>query len=172
MKSWAAGLGLAWLIASSGAQAAVYRCEAQGRVLFTDRPCHAGAAPQTIRTPNTMDGRAGLALAREYDRRIRREQRARDRADAGWLEQHEQRKAKAARLREGRVLRKPVAGMSPADVRQVLGEPDRTARVDGEDDTHERWTYERGDGSRATVSFSGGEVVKVRTGKAKKKAKR
>jgi len=64
-----------WIQVSS---AEIYRCDANGRLQFSDRPCVAGQAPLPVAEPNSMDTSTGdQALAREYDRDVSSARKAR-----------------------------------------------------------------------------------------------
>lgn len=137
------------------AEAAIYRCEQDGRTVYTDTPCAAASEPIAERQPTTIaaDGEADLAAA--HDERRERERDLRSTADAQWLRLHEDRKAEAARIRQGLVEGRVVAGMSAADVRHVRGAPDSIEPGAGAGG--ERWVYRR-DRRREVVEFENGHV--------------
>jgi len=137
------------------AAAEVYRCGSGGQVTYTDQPCAAGerlelAAPVTI-APE--DG----SLARSRERRIQADRQRRDAADAAWLERYEAETDKAEAIRSARLAGVAIEGMTAADVRQALGEPDKVTAGDG----GERWTYRLEDGGKQVVSFRDGAVSRV-----------
>ena len=153
-KRW---LGFAMMagVLSLRAEAAVYRCEQAGRTVYTDTPCAAGSEPMAERRPPTIAAGGEADLAAAHDERRERELDSRGDADAQWLRLHEERKAEAARVRQGLVEGRVVAGMSAADVRHVRGAPDSIepgAGVGGE-----RWVYRR-DRKREVVQFENGRV--------------
>lgn len=162
---WLAALAL---LAATAAPAAVFRCERGGRLVFTDVACFVGATPETIRAPNAMDTTAGAALARRWDERMARERGRRAAAEGEWLEAFEAGREKARRVRRGRVRGQVVEGMSAAQVRQVLGEPDEISRSGENGRERERWRY-AGDQATRTVTLADGEVTSVRESKARRR---
>jgi hypothetical protein len=142
-------------VLSLTSEAAVYRCEQGGRTVYTDTPCAAGSEPIAERQPTSIaaDGDADLAAA--HDERRERELDLRSTADAQWLRLHEDRRAEAARVRQGLVEGRVVAGMSAADVRHVRGAPDSIEPGAGAGG--ERWVYRR-DRKREVVQFENGRV--------------
>lgn len=153
------------------ARAEMYRCEQDGRIVFTDHPCAAGAQPHEPSRATVVSPGKGSDLAREYDERLSRQTENRDEADAEWLERHESEKADAARIRKALVENKVVGGMTPAQVRRVLGDPDDVARnVSGGKET-ERWTYRDGK-ARRTVNFKDGRVSQSSEKSSKKPSKK
>jgi hypothetical protein len=82
----------------------VYKCEEKGVITYTDRPCSPGAAaaelPDVIVT--TPPSRSEQDLARAHEERLARERAERDAADAQWLEEHAEAKARAERKPKGR----------------------------------------------------------------------
>jgi hypothetical protein len=163
---WAAGLCA--LLFSAAGDAAVYRCERDGAVIYADKPCAAGAQPAEL--PAAMVVPAGpapdlLKLAEERDARARA---ARDKADAEWLEAHEAEKAEAEQIRAGRIADEVVEGMSATDVRRLRGEPAVISNATGKSGRRETWSYVLDNGSRLHVTFSNGKVSAVRTKQEKK----
>lgn len=140
--------------------AEVYRCEREGRTVYTDVPCAAGARPQVPSAPAAVVTGAGVPaeVAKQYDERMAREKKARDEADAQWLEAHESRKAEEARIRAALIEGRVIAGMTPAQVRQVLGGPDEISHEVAGGRNIERWEY-RGKGRKRSVSFEDGRVT-------------
>lgn len=164
MKTNALRIGLLISLLAFGAPAAaeVYRCGPAGQPVYTDHPCADGERLE-LRAPNVVEP-LDTSAARDYDRRIERGRRARNAADAAWLEQHEERQANEDRIRAGRIAGMAVAGMSPAQVRAAMGEPDK---VSGD-----RWTYRSGEGVTRTVTFRDGTVDDVNERKARKSRKK
>ena len=155
-----AGLALA----AGPALADVYRCRVDGVTVFTDRPC-GDAAPLAL-PPPTMIPRGDEAAARDYDRRIEAGRRARDEADAEWLDGHEARKAQQERSRSARIAGTVVEGMLSGDVRALLGSPDEVRGSDA----GEQWLYRSGNGVTRTITFRDGAVARVsETGRRKRK---
>ncbi|HUP90860.1 MAG TPA: DUF4124 domain-containing protein [Solimonas sp.] len=160
-------LSIIALVASMAAHAEVYRCQVEGREVFTDKPCAAGAKPAELAPVSVMQAPPPSDLARQWDERTARERKARDRTDKAWLEKHEASKTREERVRNGRVTGKVVRGMTAADVRSVLGAPDGSTRDDGKKGDREKWTYTLGDGRKQTVTFQDGEVSAVSIAKGK-----
>lgn len=151
------GLGFAMTagILSGAAEAAVYRCEQDGRLVYTDTPCAAGAEALPERQPPTIAADREADLAGAYEERRERERDLRSTADAQWLRSHEDRKAEAERVRRGLVEGRVVPGMSAADVRHVRGAPDAVESAAGAGG--ERWVYRQGR-KREVVLFENGRV--------------
>lgn len=150
------------LLPSLPAAAEVYRCQRDGQTVFTDQPC--GGEPLELSAP-TIIAPEDDGLARAHDERVRHGRERRQAADAEWLEQHAERRAREERIRSARLARVAVEGMTAADVRQALGAPDQVTAGDG----GERWTYRLEGGSRQVVSFRDGQVSSVRTSATSRK---
>lgn len=121
---------------------------------------------------NRMDKPGGeKALAKDWDQRVARDKKARDRADKEWIAEHDAISEKAERIRKGRVENKIVKGMTQEQVREVAGEPDKVLTQEGKDVQVEIWSYKPDSGPQRTVSFKNGEVNSVTTSKSKKKKK-
>lgn len=146
---------LALLAFCMPAAAEVYRCGSGGQLTYTDQPCAAGERLD-LPPPVTVAPEDG-SLARSRERRIEEGRQRRDAADAAWLRGHEVATDKAEAIRGARLAGVAIAGMTAADVRQALGEPDKVTAGDG----GERWTYKLDDGGRQVVSFRAGEVTTV-----------
>lgn len=149
---------IAWVLCGCltvAADAAVYRCDVEGRVVYTDTPCKAEAEPLEVRTPSSIAPVQGGDLARDYDERIGAERAQRDEASARWLEGYQDNKAEAERIRAARVDGRVVPGMTPADVKLAWGMPDAVENPDAE---RERWVYRR-DRTRKVVTFRDGRVA-------------
>lgn len=153
---------LAALLPSLPAAAEVYRCQRDGQTVFTDQPC--GGEPLDLAVP-TIIAPEDDSVARAYDERVRQGRERRDAADAEWLEQHAERRASEERIRHARVNGYVTAGMTPADVRQVLGAPDRVRSGEG----GERWTYGGNAGAGSTVVFREGVVIDVQERRGKRR---
>ncbi len=165
---WVSSTVLAAALLSAAADAAVYRCERDGTVIYADKPCSAGAKPADL--PAAIVVPAGpapdlLKLAEERDAKARA---ARNKSDAEWLEAHEAEKAEAEQIRAGRIADEVVEGMSAADVRRLRGEPAVISSATGKSGARETWSYVLDNGSRLHVTFSNGKVSGVRTKKEKK----
>ena len=165
-------LFLALLLTSSAAQAQVYKCEVKGRTTYTDKPCNKDAVPMDFSPLTRIDSTRGeKELAKDWDQRVARDKKARDKADKQWIEQHDAASEKAERIRKGRVENKIVKGMTQEQVREVAGEPDKQLTQEGKDVQVEIWSYKPDSGPQRTVSFKNGEVINVTTSKSKKKRK-
>ena len=155
------------LLPLSAAAAPVYKCQAQGRTTYTDRPCASGA--QQAELPNLViaepPSRSERALAKAHDERVSRDQAERDRDDAQWLEQHHRRKDREARVRKAILAHKVIKSMTRDEVKQALGQPDRVDSGDSFGTAKETWTYVA-DGKTRTVNFKDGEVTTTRSGVA------
>lgn len=153
-------LAVLCLAAAVPARAEIYRCGPPGQQTYTDRPCADG---QRLELPPPVTvAPADAGAARDWDRRVARGRKARDAADAEWLEQHEERRRREERIRAARIAGRVVEGMTEAEVRHVLGAPDEVERG-GE---AEVWRY----GSGRRIRFRDGVVVG--TGKAQSRRKK
>lgn len=133
------------LLPALSAQAEVYRCLVEGRPMYTDRPCAAGAVPHALPDISALPSPGASDLAREHDARRERELETRRQNDAAWLDDHAERKV--------------LKDMSADEVRRALGSPDEVERSG----SREQWAYGAGK-QRRTVVFEAGKVVK-QTGK-------
>lgn len=158
-KPWG-GVALLVLCSVTGlAEAEVYRCEQNGRIVYTDRSCAGGRIERPDPHP---PGRLNPAAQRAQADRIRRWEREsasaeamQRRADQQWLENH----AREKRIADAYQRREIVAGMTTAQIRQLLGTPDRIGKSAGAQGREERWHYpDRGDGRRI-VRFREGRVI-------------
>ena len=159
---------LPMLIAGPAGAKPVYKCEEGGKVTFTDQPCSPDAAAATlpgliVTQPPTQSQRE---LARSWDQRMVREAAERDRADAEWLKQHHGRKDRDLRVRKAMIGHTVIKGMTFAEVKQALGEPDHVASGDSYGTGKQTWTY--ADSGR-TVNFKDGAVTT--TSSRKKRAR-
>ena len=144
---------------SAGAEP-VYKCEEKGKITYTDQPCAPGAAaaelPGLIVTPPPTA--AQRDLARAHDERIARGRAERDRDDAEWLKQHGNRKDRDARVRQAILQHRVIKGMTFAEVKQALGEPQETQGGDSYGTAKATWIYVAG-GQRRSVNFKDGQVT-------------
>lgn len=138
---------------------AVYRCEKDGHVTFTDQPCADGAP--VVPAPGLVvvapPSNAERELARQYDARIAHDKSARDRADAKWLKDHKGLKDRAEKVRKAIIEHRVIRGMTMAEVKSALGEPDRVQKSESHGSRKETWIYE-GNGATRRVNFKNGEV--------------
>ncbi len=155
-------LALGWLGASAlPALADVYRCTAEGRTVYTDRPCVAGAAPAQLPSltpiqPQSTDS----ALVRQFDADARRDAANKRKADDAWLRDHAARKARAEALRSAIIEHRLIKGMTMSEVRQSIGEP---SQIQNQGTPSERWIYQNGR-DRRTLAFTGGVLKSDRAG--------
>jgi hypothetical protein len=138
----------------------VYKCEENGKITYTDQPCSPGARaaelPAVIVTaPPTP---AERDLARAHDARTAGLRAARDRDDAEFLKQHANRKDREARVREAILAHKVIKGMTFAEVKQSLGEPQDVQGGDSYGTSKTTWLYADGRGNRR-VNFKDGLVT-------------
>ena len=152
---------LIWCLAMPPLEAAVYRCEVAGQLVYTDKPCAAGVAPHAMPGLSTVPSGADADLAKQYDQRRQQDLTDKRKDDAEWLKAYEMRRAEDERMgaaaAEGRVLK----DMSADQVRRALGGPDEVARsADGEE-----WIYGSGK-TRQAIVFKQGRVVRI-SGKKK-----
>ena len=138
------------------AQAAVYRCAEQGRVIYTDHPCSADTPPAKLPALTTVPPVSGAPdLARQFDDEARREADTRAAADRDWLDRHARRTAQEREVRKATIEHRLSKGMTREQVRQAIGAPTRVEDADG---PAERWYYEDG-GTRRTVRFKDGRMA-------------
>lgn len=148
------------LLSGPAAARPVYKCEDNGNMTYTDQPCAPGATaaqlPGLIVTaPPTA---AEQDLARAHDARTAGARAARDRDDAQWLKQHAQRQDRDARVRQAILAHKVIKGMTFAEVKQSLGEPQDVRGGDSYGTDKTTWVYADGR-SRRTVNFKDGQVT-------------
>lgn len=150
------------------AGAEVYRCESDGVIRFSDRPCGKAAQTVNIKEPIVLPAGPKADLLEQAERRTQEDREARDQADAAWLELHEAQKADDERLRSARIHNEVAVGMSQADVRRMRGEPAVMSRGSSSSGDRETWSYVLDSGERLHVTFVDGRVKSVRTRKDKK----
>lgn len=150
------------------AQAQVYRCEQDGAVRYTDKPCSNKAKPIDLPDPIVVPAGPKADLLGEAERRREAQRKARDQADAEWVEAHEARKAEEDRLRTARITRTVVEGMSPGDVRRIHGEPAVVSKRESASGARETWSYVLDGDRRLHVTFSEGRVSSVRMRETKR----
>lgn len=153
MSRWTAML---WSLVVLPVEAAVYRCEIDSKLVFTDQPCAAGAAAHQMPLITTVPAAGDADLAKEHDARIERGRVARDKEDAAWLKEHEESKAQEARMDAAIAEKKALKDMTPDQVRRALGSPDEVERKAGS----EEWVYGSGKAKQA-VLIENGRVVRI-----------
>lgn len=149
------------------AQAQIYRCAKDGVTVFSDKPCGADAKPAQLPPAVVIPAGPRIDLLREAEQREQREGKVQEkaaRAEQVWQDNHAAEQAEAERIREARVGREVVDGMTPADVRRVLGEP----MLVSQNGARETWSYAEREGKRIHVTFIDGRVSGVRTRENKK----
>lgn len=156
------------LIVSAPVLAEVYRCERDGVVRYTDKPCEPAAKPIELRDPIVVPAGPSADLSGAAEQRREAQRSERDKADAAWVESYAARKEAEDAVRAGRVTATVVEGMSPADVRRIHGEPTVMSRNRGGKADRETWSYSLDDGRRLHVTFTDGHVSSVRSREEKK----
>ena len=141
-------------------RAEVYRCQVEGRTVFTDRPCAAGATPHDLPPLGRIPAGEASDLVEAYDERRSRARESRSRDNARWLEQYHDEKAQAERFEAAIRDHRTLKGMTPDHVRRALGSPDEIDRGSGT----ETWFYGIGK-KRRTVVFADGQLRTDRGGK-------
>jgi hypothetical protein len=154
--------GLILLLACGAAQAAVYRCTVDGRTVYSDQPCSAGAEPAQLPPLNSAAAGARADLAKQYDTETARENEARRKARAEALDQYADRKAQDEAIRKALMEDRVVKGMTREQVERVLNLPERVENQGGEKET---WIYRVEGRKRRTIRFVNGVVVADSTGK-------
>ncbi len=154
-------LPLLLLLLSAPAPAAVYKCVVAGSTTYSDRPCDAAAEPAALPPLNTIDRVPGDDLAKRHDERLGRDKQARDKADAAFVKDHGERKAREKTVRDAILDHRAISGMSPSEVESALGSASEKT-PDGS------WRYRR-DGQRITVTFKDGKVHGISTTQEKSK---
>jgi hypothetical protein len=156
--------------AVSGTSRTVYKCEEAGTITYTDRPCSAGATahelPGLIVAP--PPSASERALAARHDARLAAELADRDRADADWLKRHGEQRGREEKVRKAIIAHRAIKGMTVAEVRQALGDPEQVGGGETFGTDKEAWTYRVG-GETRVVNFKNGEVLSTSTRHAKRR---
>ncbi|MDP9141124.1 MAG: DUF2845 domain-containing protein [Pseudomonadota bacterium] len=168
VQFWGMSAALAAALMAAAVDAAVYRCERDGTVVYADKPCGAGAKPADLPAAIVVPAGPAPDLLKLAEEREARARAARDKSDADWLKTHEAEKAEAERIRNASIADEVVEGMSASDVRRLRGEPAVISNATGKSGARETWSYVLDNGSRLHVTFSNGKVSGVRTKKEKK----
>ena len=151
--------------------AQIYRCEKDSVTVYSDKPCAPDAKPAKLPPAVVIPAGEKADLLRDAELREQRESKAEQRADKAeveWQQSHAAGKADAERIREARVSREVVKGMTPADVRRVLGEPTLVSNNTSGKTPRETWSYAERDNKRVHVTFTEGVVSAVRVRETKK----
>ncbi len=155
MRSFRPLLPLLFAAITLPSAAAVYRCDHNGKPVYTDKPCNNGAEQTPLPALTTIAPEPHAAkLSDQYDADVARRHKARDKADAEWLQQRQRSDTQAASIRKALIDGNVVKGMTSDQVQQVLNLP---ARVEDPGGAHERWIYQNGR-TRRTITFSNGVV--------------
>lgn len=157
-------LWLTVLLVPVAATAEVYRCEQDGRVTYTDRPCAADARPADLPPLNVTAPGKSADLAGEYDRRLKDGKSRRDAADAKFVKQQGEKQVRDRQIRQAIIDRRAVRGMTAGELDSALGAPDQRSGENG----NERWTYDEND-HRLTVTLREGRVTSVSKTENRKK---
>jgi len=140
--------------------AQVFRCNVDGRMVYSDQPC--GSKPDVVRIAPASSAPPAVViqsdLLRQADERAAREAVRRKEA----LEEGERRR-QAQKLRdemeEASREKSVTLGMDEQLVKGAWGEPDRINKsIDGRG-AWEQWIYERGRHKKQYVHFLNGKVV-------------
>lgn len=123
---------LAWVVMQAPAAAqSVYRCPGPGgQTVFQQAPCTSGGERVVVRQGNVAESAA--------------------RSSPGLLESAQRRSL----VERGRLFE----GMTPGEVRQVLGAPEAINRHAGSYGTREQWVYRYPDGSHRYVYLVDGKL--------------
>lgn len=157
-------LWLTALLVPFVAAAEVYRCEQEGRVTYTDRPCAADARPADLPPLNVTAPGKSADLSGEHDRRVQDGKRRRDEADASFVKEQVEKQARDKEIRQAIIDRRAVRGMTGSELDSALGAPDQRSGENG----NERWTYDEND-HRLTVTLRDGRVTGISRKENRKK---
>jgi len=137
------------------ASAEVYRCQQDGKLTYTDQPCHPGAEPASLPPLNRSQAdRSAPSLAKQYDADAERQSDSQAKADRDWLKTHGDDKTQDDAIRKALIENRIVKGMTPDQVRRVLNNP---TSIEDQGGPKERWTYQNGR-ERRTIAFKNGVV--------------
>lgn len=158
-------LFISLLTLAGAAHAEVYRCQVGGHAVFSDAPCADNAVPAKLPEINVVPRDEIVAPKRKpvpetapapvLNPEVKSPEKKK--ADSEWVKRHKTQKQKEDRVRRGRIAGQVVNGMTPKQVRDILGKPDTVSREDKGGVVKERWTYKNADGIQ-TVRFRNGEV--------------
>ncbi len=155
----AVGAVLAGLLVVLPAAGQVYRCQVDGRTVYTDRACTPESTPLAL--PPLQDVPAdgvNHSAVRRFNERAAAQAQAQRQADAAWLADYEVRRQREQAVRTALVHGDVIRGMTPAEVRRAWGAPTRESGKMGKSAT---WVYVNGR-ARRSVSFTDGIVSAVR----------
>jgi len=140
------------------ASAELYRCPKDGTTVFSDKPCSDDAQPYMPKPIQVVPATKVPDLAKQYDDRVSKEVKERNKADAAWSKDYEAKKQQDETIRNARMAGKVVVGMTQQQVRDLLGDPQIHSRNENKNIVREGWTYKNRDGSRTIVYFKDGIV--------------
>lgn len=145
--------------------ATVYRCSVDDKQVYTDQPCTAQAEPAALPPLRTMP-----AVPTDNER-IKRYEERKAKANAklahsrkAWVAHHKAEREHRRAIRQALVEGRVAVGMTPAQVKSVLGPP---AKRSGRDGHPRRWTYRNGR-DRTVVKFSEGVVESIKSRKRRR----
>ena len=151
-------IGLGW---SGVSPAEVYRCDQDGKLQYSDKPCVAGQVPVVVQQPNSLHADPGdKALAKQHDRDAAVARKARAAAQAESDKAYAARKKSEKQIREGQVRGEVVVGMTTSQVGTILGEPTSVRQSQSQKGSSESWTFKNGAESQ-TVTFKDGKVTSI-----------
>lgn len=141
------------------AQAELFRCEKDGTTVFSDKPCSDKAEAYKPKPIQVVPATKAADLAKQYDERTAKAAKERDQANEAWNKEHQEKKQTEDRIRDARVKREVVAGMSQQQVLDLMGKPQVTSHNENLGVVREGWTYKKPDGSRDIIYFKDGVVT-------------
>lgn len=155
----------AMIAVTSTAQAQVYRCTVDGKVLFSDLPCPSGAEAKTVRIfdggPSAADAAAALDRVLRMREQAELERAQKDEQARARSEEALERLKHMARSREAVNQGQIFVGMSADDARKSWGAPTTINRSDYGSGAQEQWVYRHGPGKSQYVYVKGGRVTAV-----------
>ena len=159
-------IAAAAILLSTNAMAEIFTCKKKGETVYSDAPCGANAEAYTPQTPIIITPSESLTdLEKEYNQRQQKLNKSSEKANKAWLEDYERRREQENRVRAGFISRKPVRGMTSAQVRQIMGEPDQI--ITNNDSV--TWMYKSHTDKQYRVRMDAGVVSKVYSRKINKK---
>jgi hypothetical protein len=141
------------------ARAELFRCEKDGTTVFSDKPCADNAEAYKPKPIQVVPATKAGDLAKQYDERSAKAAKERDQANEAWNKEHQEKKQQEDRIRDARVKREVVAGMSQQQVLDLMGKPQVTSHNENLGVVREGWNYKKPDGSRDIVYFKDGIVT-------------
>jgi hypothetical protein len=153
-----------FIAVAQGAHAAVYKCEINGKIEFSDRPCAPNAAPVNldVARPNEADAARAQERARENveqadalrQREALEQEKARAESNIRLLELQRQ-----GVLKELAWKKKIAIGMTEDQVEKAWGKPTKINRTVSSSTVNEQWVYRRGDAYAQYVYLKNGVVT-------------